>query len=318
MRPDHARIRTWLRDRLANLGQTFFIPDARLGLLMVIATAVIAPWSAAGAVAGALLSRAAAERLHARQDLVHAGLFEINGFFYGLAVVAFVPEWYRAVLLLAAGSLMVAGLTIACGRILRTWNLPVLVLPYLMVMWMVFSMRAYWPAPEPGLPGPLALDLDLPWLAPLVPVAFGAICGISQIFYQYSLVTGLVMCAGVAWVRPRAAWALVWGSAVSSAMALAIGASAADVSLGFFGFSGALLAVALTEFNPISPLRRVLSVAILGLLTTAIGPVFYKMGLSASALPYVLLVWGVGLVAPTQAKVPAKATSSALWAPPSY
>ncbi len=230
----HARLgdlHAWVVDRLQNLGQTFFIADFRLGALMAVAVAVIAPLSALAAISGAVISRATADRLHARQDLLHAGLFEINGFFYGLAVVAYVPEPLRAVFLLALGSMVVAALTIVCGRVLRTWNLPVLVLPYLMAMWMIFAMRVYWPVAGVALPQPLVPSLPPGWLNPdwfdpVGHVAFGAVAGIGQIFYQYSLLIGLLLVAGAALIRPRAGWALLWGSAVASGVALAIGVPA--------------------------------------------------------------------------------------------
>jgi len=325
----HARLgdlHTWVVDRLQNLGQTFFIADFRLGALMTVAVAVISPLSALAAVSGAVISRGAAERLHARQELLRAGLFEINGFFYGLAVVAYVPEPLRAVFLLALGSMVVAALTIVCGRVLRTWNLPVLVLPYLMAMWMIFAMRVYWPVagaalPQPlvpGFPDWLATDwLDPGWFEPLAHIAFGAVAGIGQIFYHYSLLIGLLLLAGAALIRPRAAWALLWGSAVASGVALAVGVAASDVAFGYFGYNGALLAVALTEYKLTTPLQRVLCVATVGLVTTAIGPVFARAGLSASALPYVLVVWGFCLVGPTQTSQLTKASSST-WVPPTY
>jgi len=320
-------LHSWTVSRLQNLGQTFFIPDFRLGALMIVAVAIAAPLSALAAISGAVLSRATGERLHARQDLLHAGLFEINGFFYGLAVAAFVPEPFRAVVLLGLGSMVVAALTIVCGRVLRTWNLPVLVLPYLMAMWMIFAMRVYWPVSGAAIPQPLGLQpmglglqpdwLNPVWFDPLAHIAFGAVAGIGQIFYQYSPLIGLLVLAGAALIRPRAAWALFWGSAVASGVALVVGVSATDVAFGYFGYNGALLAVALTEYRLTTPLQRVLCVATVGVVTTALGPVFARAGLSASALPYVLLVWGFCLVGPTQTSQLGKASSSA-WVPPNY
>jgi urea transporter len=315
-------LHTWVVDRLQNLGQTFFIADFRLGALMTLAVVIISPLSALAAVSGAVISRATAGHLHARQDLLHAGLFEINGFFYGLAVAAYVPGPVRAVFLLALGSMVVAALTIVCGRVLRTWNLPVLVLPYLMAMWMIFAMRVYWPVTGAALPAPLLPGLqpdwlDPVWFDPLAHVALGAVAGIGQIFYQYSLLVGLLVLAGAALIRPRAAWALFWGSAVTSGVALGVGVSATDVAFGYFGYNGALLAVALTQYKLTTPLQRVLCVATVGIVTTAIGPVFARAGLSASALPYVLLVWAFCLMGPTQTSQLTKASSSA-WVPPTY
>jgi len=319
MLPDRRALLALSQDHLRHLGQTFFIADARVGGLLILAVALVAPLSALGGVAGAVLARAAADRLHARQELIFAGLFEINGFFYGLCVVAFVPEPLRAILLLILGALLVAGLTIVCGRILRTWNLPVLVLPYLLAMWMVYAMRVYWPVAFGPAVEPTVLDLQPDWLDPLAYLAFGAVAGVGQVFYQYSLLVGLVIIAGVTAIRPRAGWALAWGSAVASGIALAIGASPTDVAFGYFGFNGALLAVALTEYRQVAALPRVIAVAILGLVTVAVAALFFRLGLISSALPYVLLVWGVGLVAPTQAAAPAQATSSSgVWVPPSY
>lgn len=319
MLPDRHSALAWSQAHLRHLGQTFFIADARIGLLLVVAVALVSPLSALGGVAGAVLARAAADRLHARQELIFAGLFEINGFFYGLCVTVFVPDPLRAVLLLILGAMLVAGLTIVCGRILRTWNLPVLVLPYLLAMWMVYAMRVYWPVAGGQALVPTVLDLHPDWLDPFAHVAFGAVAGVGQVFYQYSLVVGLVIIAGVTAIRPRAGWALAWGSAVASGIALAMGATHADVAFGYFGFNGALLAVALTEYRQVAPLPRVIAVAILGVVTVAVAALFYRVGLISSALPYVLLVWGVGLVAPSQTVAPSQATaSSGVWVPPSY
>jgi urea transporter len=315
--PDRRQALAAAQERLRHLGQTFFIADARVGLLLAVAVALVAPLSALAGVAGAILARATADRLHARHELIFAGLFEINGFFYGLSVAAFVPDVLRGILLLILGSIIVAALTIVCGRILRTWNLPVLVLPYLMAMWMVYAMRIYWPLPAGAPLVPTVLDLDPDWLDPLSHVAFGAVAGVGQVFYQYSLPVGLLIVAGVAFIRPRAAWAMVWGSAVASGLSLALGVSPTDVAFGYFGFNGALLAVAVTDYRQLAPLHRLISVATLALVTIGIGSIFYRIGLIASALPYVLLVWGVSLVAPTQTAAPVAASSS-VWAPPTY
>ena len=77
-------------------------------------------------------------------------------------MAAFVPDPFRAVILLDLGSIIVAALTIVCGRMLRTWNLPVLVLPYLMAMWMIYrdaGLLARSPAGAP-IAQPLGLDLQ--------------------------------------------------------------------------------------------------------------------------------------------------------------
>jgi urea transporter len=300
------KARAELKRLAADVGQTFFAADARVGYLMFAGLCAMSPRAALFAAAGTIASDAVGRRLRPNKKVLLAGALGLNGFFAGLAASALFAG-PGALVALVIGSLLAALLSVLAPRVLGQWQLPSLALPYVGAMWLVWTARFAAPTltAAPYVPPPPFVAAGA--LEQLFVAVRGTGAGMAQIFFQTDWRFGLVMLGLLALLQRRmAAWATL-GSFVGSALALALGAMHAEVAAGYYGFSPALATLGyVTMVAPAAPGRGwrddiIPAMATQGLaliLTLGLAAPLAVLGLPGLALPYILAIWLACLAKP--------------------
>lgn len=93
----------------------------------------------------------------------------------------------------------------------------------------------------------LVIDGDAPWQR-LLGFLDAVLRGIGQVMLQNNSYTGLVFLFGIFYNSLLFGWAVLFGTILSTAIAVLLGANRSDVRAGLFGFNGALVAIALFYF----------------------------------------------------------------------
>ena len=289
---------------LRGVGQVMFQDNPLSGALFLCAIA----WGsyAAGVpqvLFGGLIGVAAATltALWLRVDpaSLRAGLYGFNGVLVGLALATFIapgPLLWAYVVLGAAVSVVAMSAT---ADVLKTWGMPALTFPFVIVTWMLllatygFAGLAGTALPTAGVVAPFEsvaatrVDLGIFVQATLL--------SISQVFLKGSTIAALLFLAGLAVNSVAAAVAAVAGAALAVVTAHLLGAESDLITGGLLGFSPVLTAVALgTVFNP--PGLRSAAYAALATVFTVVAQAAFNVALTPLAIPaltgpFVLVTW---------------------------
>ena len=301
------RMRDIAARHLAAISLTFFIYHAWAGLLGVAVVAVVSPSLALAGLAASVVARLVADRAGAPRAFLDTGLIELNGWFVGLACgtfYAFGLAWCVAVLL---GGTLVAALSIALHRVLATWDVPLLVGPYVPAFWVVWSALAglSWTkvAEAPHLSHAQGLAL---WS-----VLLGGLRGMGQIFFLPNAAAGVALAVVASIGDRRLGPAMLLASVASVAVGYAVGTPEWQVDQGLAGFTPALLAAAcLRGFAGIGWVGVVVGVVLGPFLEAAALRLAGAVGLHALSATYVGLVWTFALVRPARESGAARASWS--------
>jgi urea transporter len=288
----------------AAISLTFFIYSAWAGLLGVAVVAAASPLLALAGLLASVVARVVADRAGAPRAFLDTGLIELNGWFVGLACgtfYAFGLGWCVAVVL--GGTL---ALSIALHRVLATWDVPLLVGPYVPAFWVVWSALSSltW-TKTAALPtfshGPSAL-----WL-----VLLGGLRGMGQIFFLPNAAVGVALAVVASIGDRRLGPAMLLASMASVAIGYAVGTPAWQVEQGLAGFTPALLAAAyLRGFAGIGWVGVMVGVVLGPFLEAAALHLAGAVGVHALSATYVGLVWTFALVRPARESAAARTSWS--------
>ena len=293
---------------LTAIGQTFFVESPWVGLAAVSVLVIAKPQLAAAGLVTSILARITAERAGASSAFLATGLIELNGWFLGLACgtfYAFGPALGVAVLL---GGPLAAALTIVMQRVLATWEVPLLVGPYVPSFWLLWSALGAFPwAAQAALPS-VPIAPASPWLL----VFLGGLRGIGQIFFLPSEALGVALAVAVSIVDWRLGPAMVAASVASVALGHFAGAPSWQVELGLAGFTPALVAVAaLRGFGGLGRAAVVVSVVASPFMESAALRLASSVNLHALSVSYIALVWIFSVLRPVRSTAAARAGWSA-------
>lgn len=255
---------------------------------------------AAGAIVGLIVATMTAILLHSDEVSLSQGLFGFNGILVGVAVPTFLVMGPATWFLLIVGAAVSTVAMLAISHATKIWDVPALTFPFVLTTWfLVLAAYSFGHLPIRGM-GPPALP------APIVAAAAGSdlsagfllgawIKGVSQVFLINNLVTGLIFIVALLASSVWAAVFAVAGSAVSIAVALLLGASAADIDAGLYSFSPVLTSIALgcVFFRPswrvalFALLATVFTVIVQGALDAVVAPV----GVPTFTAAFVFVTW---------------------------
>ncbi len=292
---------------LSAIGQTFFVESPWIGLAAVSALVIAKPQLAAAGLVTSILARITAERAGAASAFLATGLIELNGWFLGLACGTFYalgPALGVAILL---GGPLAAALSIVMQRVLATWEVPLLVGPYVPSFWLLWSALGAFPwATQAALPTVSAVAS--PWAL----VVVGGLRGIGQIFFLPSEALGVALVVAVSIVDWRLGPAMVAASVASVALGYFAGAPTWQVELGLAGFTPALVAVAaLRGFGGLGRAAVVVSVVASPFMESAALRLASSVNLHALSVSYIALVWIFAVLRPVRTPAAARAGWSA-------
>ena len=295
---------------LRGIGQVMLQNNSYAGLVFLVGIFYHSTLYGLAVLVGTAISTATALWLGLGRTQVRDGLFGFNGALVAIALLYFLqPDaltWAYVVFAAAVTTVLMAALL----RLLATWQMPVLTAPFVFTtLCFVLAcarfgrLHSTQQLPTAGLPQGARVE----GVVGMATVAEGLFNGIAQVFFQGSVVTGVIFCVGLLVSSRRACAAALLGSLVGLLVAWALGAAEPALRAGAFGFNPALTALALCGVFLV-PSAASAAYGLLGALTTAVvfaavSAAFEPLGLPALTLPFVLVTWVFVLASPLCARL---------------
>jgi len=292
---------------LRGVGQVCFMNNPVTGLAILVAMFVSEAWLGFAGVLGLVASTGSALVIGMDRGAIRAGLFGFNGVLVGAGLSLFLqPDWDVVVMVwivLAAFFSTVLHAALA-GVFIGAWKVPPFTLAFNFIT-LIFLIGAlnFANGRVGGLIAPADAQVTEGKVSNALRSAADAAAsnnvegmlnailrGISQLFFANSIVSGIIIVAGIAVAsRIAAVFALV-GSTVGMLMGLALGANGVAIYNGLWGFNSFDAALAIGGVFFVLTVRSgVLAVAcaiFAALLFGAIASLFTPWGLPALTLPF--------------------------------
>ncbi|MET9223976.1 MULTISPECIES: urea transporter [unclassified Streptomyces] len=280
---------------LRGIAQVDFMPSALCGAVFLAALFVSGWQHGVYGLLGAAVATATAHALGIEHALVGAGLRGFNGCLVGTGFSVFLgPGHWSTFLLAVFASSLVVVVTTALAIMLGTWDVPTFTIPFCLVTtvmtvgapgfekaWHQGHSLAALPATASGR---TALTWDQTWHAFLS--SFG------QIFFMSQWYVGLMFLIGIALANRLAAAMACVGSATALAVAVLLGAPAAEVGQGLLGYNAVLVAMALCGVfiapGPWSLVYAIGGAGVATVVTAALDNIVAPFGGHALTWPFVL------------------------------
>lgn len=288
---------------LRGASQVFFQNNALTGLIIILgifwgAHAARNLSVALGAVAGLFVSTSMAIVLNVDRASLQQGLFGFNGILVGVAVPTFLANHPMMWAYLTLGAAVSTVITLAVASVVETWGIPGSTAPFVFTTWLLL-LGAYsfanLPAAGAGQPpAPLVAGAGsaMLWVRDLLSI-LGK--NVSQVYLIGNAVTGILFVVAIAISSVRGAAFAVIGSIVSLGVALMLGAKAAPLAEGLYGFSAVLTAMAVGVVFQQPSFRTTLCAILATIFTvvvqTALDKALSPIGIPPLTFPFVLTMW---------------------------
>jgi urea transporter len=270
------------------IGQAFFAYNPWVGLAGLVIVAVAAPRLAVTGLLLSVLARLVASAAGASPSFLATGLVELNGWFLGLACGTFFAMGPGLAAAIVLGGILVAPISIAMHRVLVTWDVPLVIGPYVPVFWILWggltatswSRAAVLPAVPPTPASPLLL------------VLLGGLRGVGQIFFLPNAVAGVALAVAASIADIYLGAAMIAASVAAVGVAYLAGLPIWQVETGLAGFTAALIAAAARcRFAGVGWMAVIITVVTIPFLEAAALKIAGAIGIHALSAPYVALIW---------------------------
>jgi urea transporter len=293
---------------LRGVGQVCFMNNPITGLAILVAMFVGEAWLGFAGALGLVVSTAAAIAIGMDRGAIRAGLFGFNGVLVGAGMSLFLqPDWSGVVMVwIVVGAFFSTVLHAALANMfIGAWKVPPFTLAFnFMTLLFLVGALQYANGKVGGLVAPADAQVTAGSVSNTLRSAADAAAsnnvegvlnaifrGISQLFFANSVVSGIIIVAGLAVCSRIAAIFALVGSAVGMLTGLAVGANGVAIYSCLWGFNSfdAALAIGGVFFvlTVRSGLLAVACAVLTALLFGAIGALFVPWGLPALTLPFV-------------------------------
>ncbi len=280
--PDPSAV-DWIKLVLRGIGQVMFQGHAVTGLLFLIGIAFASPLMGLGALIGAVIGPVVARILRYDEADIHDGIYGFNACLVGIAAFFFFQPGVTEFLLLLAACAVSTPVTWAMRRFLP---FPTYTTPFIVTTWVMWGIGGAMGLPTVVLPpSPNSLNM-----------VSAIVEGLSEVFLQASIVTGVLFYAGLAVSDWRHATMALMGSVVGTMVGLHHADAPGDITIGIFGYNATLAAIALYLWRP-----SILIPLLGAMISTAIAEFFPLTQLPTLTAPFVLACWvvlGIGILEP--------------------
>ena len=283
---------------LRGVGQVVFVNSPTSGLIILGGLAIGDPYLSALAAAGTISATGAATAASLDEGALKDGLWGYNGCLVGCAAAVFMYPLPESSLVMehvlpgltatvvggAATPFVAAALKPAMGSV------PQWTLAFNFVTLTTLLRTQPFAGTLPSTPSPVSTTDQLAEIAMKAPFK-----GISQIFVVDSTLAGAVLLSGMALYSPGLAAHTILGASVGAATGVALGADAADIGMGLWGFNSALTSAAVGVFFCNSPKTVALSAggaAATAALFGALSSVFGAWNAPCLTLPFCITMSG--------------------------
>lgn len=286
---------------LRGVGQVFFQNNPWTGLI-IIASVALSSWVAAvDFLLGAAVATFVARWFQADEESIRRGLFSFSGGYVGLLVGIFAhPAMARPVLELTVfvmlGGILAVPLTSGLTHALKRLDLPATMFPVVLLLWALLAGILYTNLSDFSALSPMLADH--PDTSPPYTWKtwfFGITNGFGRVFVQFHPVTGLLIFVGILVNSRISALMALLGAGLSILIGCLFGQYEPILRTGVTSVNPILTAIALGGFYLYFSWRSVIY-ALLGALLSiwscaALTVILEPMGLPATVLPMVLVVW---------------------------
>lgn len=293
-----AKFMIFLDSVLRGIGQVMFQNNTYAGILFLAGVFHSSALCGIAALTGTMISTGTAILLGANATKIRDGLFGFNGALTAIGLIYFfepsVLAWGYVIFAAASSTVLMA----AALKYFENRNLPTLTAPFVFttLCFLLASARfgrlsTTQVLPHAGLP----VSADVEGIVSLNTVFEGLIHGISQVFFQENLVTGILFTLGLLISSRRSFVMALIGSILGLSTAWLLGASEPAIRSGAFGFNSVLTAIALgSVFLPSN--AKSLGYAVLAAIVTTIAfaslsGALKPLGMPAMTLPFVVVTW---------------------------
>ncbi|WP_337175021.1 urea transporter [Paludisphaera sp.] len=266
------------RIALRGVGQIMFQGHAGTGLFFLAGIAMTSPAMLAGAVLGAVIGPLFAHLAGYDRRDVEQGLYGFNSTLVGLALPALLLPSHP--LTWAADVVGCVLATIITRLGIRFLRFPAYTAPFVVSTWLLLL----------AIHGAMGHSIDAPAPPPAVEEGgfwAAVLRGESEVMLGANQMSGVLFLVGIAISNPWHAAMAFLGSLVGTTVGVYHGDPEADVSIGLFGYNGALAAIAL--FLPRPSLTLPLLAAVISTPLTEYFP--KELGIPALTAPFVAASW---------------------------
>jgi urea transporter len=278
------------------VAQVDFQPSVWTGLIFIIALFVGGWQFGAFALLGVVTATVTAYLMGVDRNRVLMGLEGFNGTLIGVALVLYLGTDWSTVPLVFGGAVAGSVLTAALNSVLTPYNLPTFTAPFCVVVLVMAigapSYQRIWANHAPSAP-PSATDpgTTMTWHD----FWHGFFNGIGQVFFQDVWYVGLIFLIGLAVSSRLVAAAAAGSSLIGLLTGWWLGAQAADLGAGLYGYNAVLTGIALTgTFVALTPAGvgyAVIGAATAAGLTAGLTNLFTVVGGHTLTWPFVLVTW---------------------------
>ncbi|GAA3940898.1 urea transporter [Actinomadura viridis] len=267
------------------------------GLLFIVALFVGGWEFGAFGLLGTVVATATAYLLGVSwQERVSPGLEGFCGTLIGVSLVLYLDVRWMTVVLVIGGAIAGSVLTSALNVLLTPYALPTLTAPFCVITSVmvvggpsfsrVWAEHAGAAPPSAASPGTAVTWTDF-WQ--------GTLSGVGQVFFQHPWYVGLIFLAGLfvaGWVTGLVA---LLSSAAGLLVGWALGAQAADLGAGLYGYNSVLTGLALggtfVAVSRVSAVYALIGVVAAAGLTAGVTNLFAPVGGHTLTWPFVLVTW---------------------------
>jgi urea transporter len=286
---------------LRGVGQVFFQNNPWTGLIIIVGVAISSWMAAVDFLLGAAVATLVARWFRADEESIRSGLFSFSGGYVGLLVGIFAhPAMDHPVVELTIfvilGGVLAVPLTSGLAHALKRLELPATMLPVVVLLWALLAGILYTNLSD--LPATSPLLADYPDTSPPYTWKtwfFGITIGFGRVFVQLHPVTGLLILLGILVNSRISALMALLGGGLSILMGYLFGMYEPMLRTGVMASNPVLTAIALggvfLYFDWRSVIYALLGSMLSVWLFAALTVILEPMGLPATVLPMVLVVW---------------------------
>ncbi len=264
----------WVKLVLRGVGQVMFQDHAVTGLLFLIGISYADPWMGLGALIGAVVGPVVAKLLRYDEGQIRDGIFGFNSTLVGIAAFFFFQRGPGEIVLLVVGCAVSTPVTWAMRKFLP---FPTYTSPFIVTTWVMIIVGQK----MMGLPG-----VEHPPSPSSLDITTAIAEGLSEVFLQASLLTGILFLAGLLASNWRHAVLGLLGSIIGTLVGVYHSDPSSNISIGIYGYNGTLAAIGLYLW------RKSLLIPLLGaIFSTPITEFFPNTGLATLTAPFVIACW---------------------------
>jgi urea transporter len=260
---------------LKGIGQVMFQNNAWTGLFFLVGIFCSSWLMGLGALIGVFSSTLAAFLLRYKKEDICNGFYGFNGTLVGVAFFFF----FEPTVITIINLIIAASLSTVVMRFMRERDHSPFTFPFILVSWIfILIMNAFSLAPTQSHALLQGLTLDL---------ASSLSLGISQVFFQGAMVTGILFLVGIFISSWRAALYASLGTFLGFLLPYLIHLPLDAINTGLFGFNAVLCGIAFSDNR-----RNLFFYALLSIILSIF--IMYAMmlfNLTALTFPFVLASW---------------------------